>query len=306
MHWDPSGDCAAPHQVEQVGFLGEDPQDWTAPPVWGPRLEVGKSHGWHWVPADPFAIPFPGDEQKLEFWSVERKLRERKFSSNVIPQDRQFFLTIMVRCRKCEPCKAWRRRLWAARALTEMQLSSRTWFCTYTLRPRALLRARVEARSNDYDAIARVMLKWFTKYLKRLRKEVKVPLRYFVVAEPHRGGGEHDGMPHLHALIHERGCEIGNRAIKGKWQRHGFADCKLADAMHAHYLSKYVGKLIASRARASQRYGAVPEGVDFRSSIGSVVGDNMPVTNSPSSTNLDLWLHDVELDEVFINQVEGD
>ena len=42
---------------------------------------------------------------------------------------------MQARCRKCPECLAHRRRLWTARAVDEIEVSSRTWFGTLTVKP---------------------------------------------------------------------------------------------------------------------------------------------------------------------------
>lgn len=163
------------------------------------------------------------------------------------------FLNITFECRKCQPCLKARAARWAARAGLETRLSSRTWFCTYTIAPEYRLRFAIEARrrfnKEDFASVTKIILTYFTKYLKRLRKRTGLRFRYLLVVEHHK-----DGFPHLHALIHEIGLPLTKNAIQAEW-KYGFTHVKLADEKTAVYVCKYVSKQATARVRASLRYG---------------------------------------------------
>lgn len=169
------------------------------------------------------------------------------------PVPRSLILELSVPCRKCFHCLRQRSFLWGARAFYETQWSSRTWMLTLTVAPEHRLRAAIMARQKYGDekfaSIAAIVGRWFTLYMKRVRKNANVPLRYLLAVEEHK-----DGFPHLHALIHERGQEVGKRDLQMQWA-YGFTHCKLADSKAARYVTKYVSKQLACRVRASQRYG---------------------------------------------------
>lgn len=143
--------------------------------------------------------------------------------------------------------------MWGARAFHETQWSSRTWMLTMTVSPQQRMYAAIAAREKygdeTFSSITKIVGRWFTLYMKRVRKEARVPLRYLLAVERHK-----DGFPHLHALVHERGFEVGKRLLQKQWG-HGFSHCKLADAKSARYVTKYVSKDLECRVRASQRYG---------------------------------------------------
>jgi len=102
--------------------------------------------------------------------------------------------------------------------------------------------------SGKDDPIPTIM-KWYTDYMKRVRKQSGAPLRYLLAVEEHK-----DGFPHLHALVHEWGTEVGKRALQGTWL-YGHSHVKLADLAAAKYVCKYVTKSPVARLRASLHYG---------------------------------------------------
>lgn len=172
-----------------------------------------------------------------------------------------------ARCRKCEWCLEERRKLWAARALSEWQLSTRTWSGALTLRPDAHLHAVSIARheralqGEDFESYSypeqfryrcRVIGREITKYLKRVRKESNAPLRYLLVAEAHKSG-----LPHWHLLIHEQSIDspCPERTLRKQWHL-GHSKWKLVHTRRgATYLCKYLSKSMLARVRASMHYG---------------------------------------------------
>lgn len=172
-----------------------------------------------------------------------------------------------VRCRKCDKCLALRASQWRNRALIEWRRAARTWFGTLTLAPgehdRVLHVARRYARMRGYDFDAesfgeqfalrhRVISRYLTLYLKRLRKQSGAKFKYILVAEHHKSG-----LPHYHCLIHEVTEEdiLPKRLLEGEWP-HGFTSWRLVtDARQSAYVCKYLSKTSAARVRASLGYG---------------------------------------------------
>lgn len=191
---------------------------------------------------------------------------------------------VEVRCRKCEACLAYRRRLWTARAIAETRLSARTWFLTLTFAPEARFVMEMRAdklsrqrRAERLEAVAsqeRFALvaaetgREVTKYLKRVRKNARVRFRYLQVVEAHK-----DGFPHYHLLIHEMANgAISKRELQGAW-RGGFSQAKLVNTLDAKatgYVCKYLSKSAATRVRASQRYGR-PTVADLNGKLQEIV-----------------------------------
>lgn len=172
------------------------------------------------------------------------------------------WIDIHVPCRKCEVCLKKRANLWYFRAKTEIQMSVRTWLLTLTLSPdwhyycecQAVKKygywsntelGRLEQRHNIISAE-------ITRYLKRVRKEAGVTLRFLLVLECHKSG-----LPHYHLLIHEPCIDecVRKRTLQSQW-KWGFSDARLVDTCHAGaYVAKYLNKSILARVRASIDYG---------------------------------------------------
>ena len=182
-----------------------------------------------------------------------------------------YTLELQVRCRKCGPCRKAHAHHWRMRAVSELTMTKgRTWFVTLTLRPDAHFqmasraRLRLAAQGTDFDGLDpanqfaerhREISHEITLWLKRVRKESGVQLRYFLVAEAHKSG-----LPHYHAMVHEpeAGAEVRSRTLSRQWTL-GFSQCKLVaegeEKRTASYVAKYLSKDAISRVRASQGYG---------------------------------------------------
>lgn len=191
----------------------------------------------------------------------------RKDPEGVSHRNPSIHVDLDVRCRKCTACLKARAWQWTCRAKWELLIAPRSWFGTLTLRPdeqyRALLVAsrKLGIRSVDINELTPVQLfnarhnaiqPELTKWLKRIRKESGGPLRYLLVAEPHKSG-----LPHYHILIHERHQDypVRHATLSKQWP-HGFTNFKLVDGPEAaHYVAKYLSKSAAARVRASVRYG---------------------------------------------------
>lgn len=178
----------------------------------------------------------------------------------------QLVLEIETPCRSCDHCLKKRANLWTARAQSECQIASRTWFATLTLRPEAqqyyLAKARHAAAeiNEDFDLWpekrrfrhhVKQMTPEITRYFKRCRKKYTGRLRYLFVSEAHKSG-----HPHFHALIHEFGPTITERDLTRKWLL-GFSKFRLVKSnREARYITKYLGKSLLARVRASRGYGS--------------------------------------------------
>lgn len=197
------------------------------------------------------------------FGSRERARRARD-------GDRSLFIEGDGRCRRCQPCLAYRRGLWRARAATELAQSSRTWWGTLTQAPHNRWSQLCEAKAIaykslvDYDAetaearfqrLVRVLGGRVQRYLKRLRKQSGARLRYLLVAEPHLSGD-----PHIHILLHEVSKPVRKAVLEAQWTE-GFSKWTLVGSSHddhqkvASYITKYMLKEACARPRASLHYG---------------------------------------------------
>lgn len=166
------------------------------------------------------------------------------------PSTHRWFLHLILSCRKCAACGRARSRLWAGRAEQEIKISVRTWFCTFTVAPEHRLRAAILAGRKGSD-VHQEVASWFTKYMKRVRKEASARLRFLMVVEDHK-----DGFPHLHALVHEVAVDhaVSKRILQGQWP-YGFSNVKLTGKGSARYVTKYISKQATARVRASLAYG---------------------------------------------------
>lgn len=246
--WDVSGKCERPRNLT---VDGRQYRNHTFDPHWG------------WV--RPAGVGVDG-EQKWQ--AAEGMVRGQA-------------VHLEVRCGKCRPCLAARRREWTIRATVECGRSEvrRTWFVTLTAQPTTQLEwsaqvaQRLRAGGTDpsqlggdewYAERCKEAGRALTKYVKRVRKDSGAGLRCLWVFEKHGGGGPHDGLPHIHGLVHEVGpAAVNYRLLRAKWG-HGFVTAKLltddgeSDAKVASYVSKccaYLTKATSVRIRASRGYG---------------------------------------------------
>lgn len=175
---------------------------------------------------------------------------------------------LSARCRKCTGCLAYRRVLWTARAMDEVAAANRTWFGTLTFSPESqfIIKCRAELAvqrrrrepfsslrpSEQFVELCRYSNEEVTKFLKRVRKNSGVPLRYLLVSEAHKSG-----RPHHHVLLHEPGEPVRKATLEAAWQKLGFSKFKLVDRDRgsAAYVCKYLSKDAQTRVRASQHYG---------------------------------------------------
>lgn len=163
------------------------------------------------------------------------------------------FLEVSAPCRKCSVCLKNKARFWRKRVRAEIAASTRSWFSTFTCSPEQRVRMKILAKrskgTEDFAAVANEVLKEFTRYLKRVRKQSKVRFRYCVVVEAHK-----DGFPHLHAVIHEGQGKLTKRMLERQWAL-GFTNFRLCDESASSYVTKYLLKSNLARVRASLRYG---------------------------------------------------
>lgn len=179
-------------------------------------------------------------------------------------------ITLITPCRKCDMCRKARSFLWQVRTIQELKAAPRTWFGTLTMSPvaqfRMLSQARHEAHTRaikweelSYDErfrrVANTSLKEVTKYIKRVRKNSGVPLRYICVTEQHK-----TGLPHFHLLIHEVELRpVTHKILSQAWvlgfEKWRLVDLSIEPKRSARYICKYLTKDALTRIRASQHYG---------------------------------------------------
>lgn len=192
--------------------------------------------------------------------------------TDILHRNRIVWVEMQVRCRRCVECLRYRSRLWRARGRAEIALWPRSWFGTLTVSPEYHMRAMVLAsaeladqavrwdtlsQAEQFAERVRVIGKEITLYIKRCRKALNVPVRYFLVAEPHKSG-----LPHFHILLHE--CEpfSGDAwdsyiLLKSQWRigHCSYNGITAGDVRAAGYVCKYLSKSSEARVRASVRYG---------------------------------------------------
>lgn len=199
-------------------------------------------------------------------------------------------VTLWTRCRKCDNCRKARANLWRFRAREELRAAGRTWFGTLTLSPinqyRMLVEARAQAATKGvewrtlsdeerFKRVANASGKEVTRYLKRVRKQSRVPIRYICVTERHKSG-----LPHFHLLVHEVELKpVKHRILSDQWT-YGFEKWKLLphdDVNGAGYVTKYLTKHDAGRIRASTAYGT-PQATVGRvvASLRTILNDRQP------------------------------
>jgi hypothetical protein len=154
--------------------------------------------------------------------------------------------TLVVPCGRCAVCVARRRREWAARMRSEIELASKTWLVTLTYRPAARRALMVRLSGEMGPAWEKALYGDVQRWLKRLRHHAGGDLRYFCVAETHQ-----DGWLHWHLLVH--GGMTRQVVRLGHWE-HGFVDARLVKGDAAGYVAKYLVKT-GSRVRCSLGYG---------------------------------------------------
>lgn len=223
LEWDCAGDCSAPYPTEVVGR----PRD--------PGAGLFRQSRWH---------TFTGGRGTL-------------------------CVVIKTRCRNCDNCRKARAAEWRYRTREELRRAARSWFGTLTLSPVAHYRMMSEARhyaasraipwntlsaDERFKRVASTSLKEVTKYIKRVRKQSGVPLRYIVVTEQHKSG-----LPHFHMLVHEVELKpVTHKILSSQWTL-GFEKWRLVpigDEGSARYVTKYLTKAqVRMRIRCSEHYG---------------------------------------------------
>lgn len=205
--------------------------------------------------------------------NVETQLKRERNQVVSGVSNNPLWIDITARCRRCENCLRSRAAMWRQRAATEIRFAGRTWLGTITLSAeshfmmmcRASDRLRKSAvqwrKLSEAEQLAerhRECSRELTLWLKRVREESGVALRYLLVMEKHKSG-----LPHYHVLIHEGAQPVVKRVLQSQWHL-GFTNFKLVEAeatSHAKaawYVSKYLTKSIEARVRASVRYGNTP------------------------------------------------
>lgn len=200
-----------------------------------------------------------------------------------------------TRCRKCGPCRRARAAYWRIRAEQEIAVSGRSWFVTLTLAPEEHFRMKVQAsvrlaaQGVEFDRLTadeqfaqrhKEICRELTLWIKRVRKQSGVSLRYLLVAEAHKSG-----LPHYHALVHETAADgkVTAATLRGQWKL-GFTKANLVaqerGSKSAAYVCKYLSKSALSRVRASQGYGQTGQVPGLSHSV-NVMGSHHTIGEPP-------------------------
>lgn len=191
-------------------------------------------------------------------------------------------LSMLGMCRRCPPCLRFRSWLWSTRAAIECEASNRTWFCTLTYRPEEYVRRLYQAEQRygrgwsalSADERSSLTLAECGRDLRLFMVQVRADARRDAassmgVAKRHAPGAtgvrqmavvefHKSGVPHFHALIHERDplLPVRKRRLTDAW-KHGISQFRLVDGSEGagRYVSKYLAKDAVARVRASPRYG---------------------------------------------------
>ncbi len=152
-------------------------------------------------------------------------------------------------CGKCTPCRITRLQEWTCRLLLEMKTNLWTYYLTLTY--------------SDFDLPpnGELMKTDLQDFLKRLRKNTNIKLRYFAVGEY----GDKKGRPHYHLLVfsnREFGIKMGYNKKKKRdivvdsdfhkaWYTNSFVDVdplfgSKSQRHVAGYVSGYVLKKLAN------------------------------------------------------------
>lgn len=129
-------------------------------------------------------------KKKLHLVFNETDESKWKYNESYFPH--ALYEYIHIPCRKCVGCRSDNAKMWAQRAINEMQLHKDNCFITLTYNNDNPL---VE---NDPLCIASLRYKHFQNFIKRLRKKLNFPkLQYLVSGEY----GPKDGRAHWHAIL---------------------------------------------------------------------------------------------------------
>lgn len=192
--------------------------------------------------------------------------------TDLIGRNQLIWVEMQVRCRKCSNCLRVRSWEWAHRATVEVAAHPRSYFGTLTLSPEWQYKAQAlgwTRYAERFDAISELnadevwQLKvaaigtWITRYIKRVRKDLGIPLRYLLVAEAHKSGD-----PHFHMLLHEVERATPDQwdtycVLKSQWPygHSAWTGIDPAAPRETRYVTKYLAKSALARVRASARYG---------------------------------------------------
>lgn len=164
-------------------------------------------------------------------------------------------LPMTVPCGQCIGCRLERSRQWAVRIMHEASMREDNAFVTLTLDDRHL------------PADGSLSVRTHQLFLKRLRKRIGVPIRFFLCGEY----GEKNGRPHYHACIF--GYRFPDRVrwtvrnghtvwrseeLESVWP-YGQSEIGSLTFESAAYVARYCTKKVTGRGALDHYAGRVPE-----------------------------------------------
>ena len=174
----------------------------------------------------------------------ERNEKTGKYSVVFNPKQGYIDMPITVPCGQCIGCRLERSRQWAIRCMHEASLHEKNCFITLTYDDDHL----PEDRSLN--------VKEFQDFMKRFRKKVGVPLRYYHCGEY----GDKFGRPHYHACIFgydfpdrkylkklPSGHAIFKSEILSKLWKKGYASVGDVTFDSAAYVARYITKKVTGK-----------------------------------------------------------
>lgn len=94
--------------------------------------------------------------------------------------------SMQLRCEHCDGCKADYSSMWASRAMHEKKMHRESMFVTLTF------------NADNLPYRGQLEYSTFQKWMRRMRKEFKEKLRFFMCGEY----GDLNGRPHFHAIVY--------------------------------------------------------------------------------------------------------
>lgn len=127
---------------------------------------------------------------------------------------------VTVPCSRCVACLSRQRKAWSFRILQELKVSSSAYFVTLTY--------------ND-ENVKDVNKRDIQLFLKKLRKQQKEKIRYYIVAEY----GEKTNRPHYHGIFFN--LELSKNVIENIWNQ-GLIHIGNVSSASINYVTKYMLK----------------------------------------------------------------
>lgn len=145
---------------------------------------------------------------------------------------------LRVRCGHCINCKMFRARMWTLRLAMESKYHKDICFITLTYDP---LNVPVNyvfgvVEPDRVDEVLTLCPRDMQLFIKRLRKNIDYPIRYFGVGEY----GSRTQRPHMHMIIFGLKPE-DQKLIGRKWEK-GFVDVKPFFPETCTYIAGYIQK----------------------------------------------------------------